>query len=216
VRTRSPRLIAGIAGLAVLAGCTTTSPGTAVPAPDATGTESTSNPAPTSDENPSGDELPSDGAPKVDNAIDTTRFQEDPCLTLTSQQAQQLAVPFPGKPDSTAVGNGCRWRNADTNGSVGINFLTRFPRGLSNIYKGEKEGKWAFFEEIDPIAGYPAVAYDIVDDRSVGSCAVAVGASDEIVFDLDLQLPKANVDQEDPCKAVADVAELFVQTMKAG
>jgi hypothetical protein len=68
---------------------------------------------------------------------------------------------------------------------------------------------------MDPIEGYPVVAYGAIDRRDKGACSVVVGASDEIAFEVALQQSAANIGKKDPCETGAIVAEMVVETMKA-
>jgi hypothetical protein len=211
MRVRHTAPVAGLLCLLV-AGCTTTSRGD--PAPATTTEVSTVNStAPSSEE----DDLPSHGAPKVDDPLDTTRFQQDPCLALTAEQAQdELNLPPQGEPEEIALGKGCEWFNPDTRGRVIIGFLTGNPRGLSGFYDAKQQGKYAYFNELPPIEGYPAIAIDIEDRRPRGICIVDVGVTDQFVFDVYLQLSQANVGNVEPCELAAEVAGKALRTMKEG
>lgn len=209
MRNRTRALALGLL-LVLTSGCTTTSQGEPSPAP----TSSRPGTAPESTE-PS-EELPTDGAPAVPNPLDTSTFQQNPCQMLTSAQSQELNVGTSGKPYDEALGKGCEWRNEDTQGSATLAFLDKDPRGLSALYRADKEGKWAYFEELPSIEGFPAVIRDIIDRRPEGSCSLVVGVSDEIAFGTVLQLSTANVGKKDPCAVGAQVAGMALQTMQSG
>lgn len=83
------------------------------------------------------EELPTDGAPKVKNPLDTSKYQQDPCLSLTSAQVQGLNLPAGGDPVSMPLGKACEWRNPETQGRVQIGFLDKDPHGLSSEYRAE-------------------------------------------------------------------------------
>ena len=210
MRVRRPLLVlAGLAAFAA-AGCTTSTPGNATPAADSPD----SDPPETSESSSGG--LPTDGAPKVDDPLDTARFQEDPCLSLTPDQSEELNLGGSGSPTESALGEACEWRNEATRGRVRIAFFDKSPDGLSAEYRAEKDGKWAYFDELPPIDGLPAVARDITDDRKNGGCPVVVGVTDELTFEVDLQQSEANVGQRGPCEVATDVAEMAITTMRAG
>lgn len=82
-----------------------------------------------------------------------------------------------------------------------LRFLDKVQRGLSAVYEADQDGKWAFFEPLEPIEGFPAVAYDILDDRDIGNCTVVVGVSDGVAFEADVTQSSTNVGQSDPCEA---------------
>jgi len=201
----------GVLAIAVVAGCTTTSEGAPVPATTVETTSSGSAPSTSSDQ-----ELPFAGAPKVDDPLDTTRFQQDPCLALTPEQAEDLTFPPEGKPRAMPLGKACEWSNPGNTGGVTVHFMDRYPYGLSAEYQANEEGKYAYFDVLPPIEGYPAVATDIVDDRDGGRCTVVVGVSDEITFEVPISLSLENIGKKDPCQIATMVAGMALETMKNG
>ena len=212
MRIRHAAPVVGLLCLAV-AGCTTTSQGEAVPATTTEVSATHSSSPPSGGE----DDLPSHGAPKVDDPLDTTRYQQDPCSALTASQAQQeLTLPPNGKRDDAAFGKGCEWFNPDTRGRVSIAFLTSNPRGLSAAYEANQEGKYPYFNPLPLIEGYPAIASDVADRRPTGACIVVVGVTDQLAVQFSLQLSLANVGHVEPCDTAAMVAGLAMKTMKEG
>jgi hypothetical protein len=160
--------------------------------------------------------LPYAGAPKVENPLDTAQFQQDPCRALTATQADDLNVRFPGEPDDGPLGRTCGFRGrSDERALIDVRSLDKYPYGLSATYQAEEDGKWAHFAELPPIEGYPAVAYDGVEQRATGGCVVDVGTSDEVVFEVSLQLSTDNIGKKEPCETAAMVAGKVLQTMKA-
>jgi uncharacterized protein DUF3558 len=210
VGVRSVSAALGVLAVFVVTGCTTTSPGEPLPASN--GETSSSDSPPSS--NGGGQELPFAGAPKVDDPLDTTRFQQDPCQALTPDQAQSLGFPTEGKPRTAPLGKACTWENPESRGLVEIHFLDGNPSGLSGEYQANTDGKYAYFDPLPPIEGYPAVATDIVDDRDAGKCTVVVGVSDEVTFEVPIRLSTVNVGHKDPCQIAAMVAGKALQTMK--
>lgn len=208
MRVRHAAPVAGLLCL-VVAGCTTTSQGEPIPA--TTSEVSAANPTAPSGE----DDLPSHGAPKVDEPLDTTRFQQDPCSTLAAEQAQdELNLPPNGEPEDIALGNGCKWHNPDTRGMVIIGFLTGNDRGLSGFYDANQRGEYPYFIKLPPIEGFPAIAGDIEDRRPTGRCIVDVGVSDQLAVEVVLQLSQANIGQREPCEVAVEVAGKALRTMK--
>jgi hypothetical protein len=200
-------------GLTLLTGCTTTSEGT----PRPTLTNDTSAESPSRSDEPDGEELPYAGAPKVNDPLETSRYQQDPCLGLTAAQTEELNVNSPGEPRDGALGNACTWGGRDDRRAlVELASLDEYPFGLSAAYQANEDGKYDFFEVLPPIEGYPAVALGRVDDRQNGGCALAVGVSDEIAFGVTIRLSTANVAEKDPCETAAMVAGMALRTMKAG
>src|SRR5690242_512041 len=105
MRLRHTAALVGVLCVTVT-GCTTISPGEATPAT----TSESSTAGSTSSSGDEGD-LPSDGAPKVKDPLDTTRFEQDPCSSLSTKQAQDLNLPTNGKQEEIPYGVGCEWRN---------------------------------------------------------------------------------------------------------
>lgn len=205
-------LTTSLLGFVFVSACTTTSHGEPRPATETSMSDSTSTPSESNDE-----DLPFAGAPKVDDPLDTSRFEKDPCQALTADQAESLNLPAKGTlNDKVTLGIGCDWRNPETRGEVKINFIVDDPRGISPEYDAAEQGKWAYFDELPPIDGYPAIARDAVDDRDTGYCIVVVGVADDMAFESIVQLSGANVREKDPCDVAADVAGLALETMKAG
>jgi hypothetical protein len=179
----------------ILAGCTTASQGEPIPASTVEATSADSS-QPTS----SGPELPYAGAPKVDNPLDTSRFQQDPCQALSPDQVQYLGFES-GKPRDMPLGNACEWSKDGSLASVTVHFLDRSPYGLSAEYQANKDGKTGFFQVLPSIEGFPAVATAVVDDRDGGTCAVVVGVSDEISFEVPISLSMENIGKKDPASS---------------
>ncbi|MFC4854757.1 DUF3558 domain-containing protein [Actinophytocola glycyrrhizae] len=195
--------------MVIAAGCTTMSPGEAIPA-TTVDTSTSDLPPPTSGD---GEDLPFAGAPKVEDPLDTTRFQQDPCRTLTADQTRELNLPPTGEPEKgRPLGNACVWFNPETWAEAEVHFADQDPRGLSALYN--VKDRYAYFDELPPIDGYPAIAVGALDDRDIGHCTVVVGVSDEVTFDVPVKLSEANVGKKDPCEAAAGVAAMALATMK--
>ncbi|MFC4852292.1 DUF3558 domain-containing protein [Actinophytocola glycyrrhizae] len=211
---RRSLLATGLLGLALVSACTQISEGE----PRAATAEApTSTSAPNTTGNGGDEELPFAGAPKVDNPLDTSRYEQDPCQSLTADQAQSLNLPPTGTINNdVALGIGCDWFNEETRGEVTIAFIVDDPRGLSPEYEANEAGKWKIFEELPDIEGYPAIIRSLSDTRELGDCSVLVGVADDMVFASNLQLSQANVGKKDPCEVAVQVAGMALQTMKAG
>lgn len=202
------KLALGLLGFALVAGCTSTTAGSAEPAPTDSSSESPTAPTEQSDG-------PSDGAPDVADPIDVSQFQEDPCQAFTAEQLGTLAVNPDGESSAEPSGKACRWRHPDGRGSVQLTFLDQNDRGIGGVYAGEARGEWVFFEEMPPLdGGYPVVSFGKLDDRDTGRCAVAVGVSNQVAFLLHLAQSAANVGAEEPCEVASRVAGMALETMK--
>jgi hypothetical protein len=208
VSSRFARAAVIAATLVGLAACTTTAEGN--PIPD----QVNSTDAPTS-EAPVENELPSDGAPKVENPIDATHFEQNPCDALTPEQANGLNVAPDGTRSDTSFGPGCAWRNAETGGNFHFGILTETKRGLSDTYRSNKDGKFTYFEPVADLEGFPAVAFDTDEKNPTIQCSVVVGLTDQLTIQTLTQLSRANVGQADPCEVAIMATGEAMKTIKA-
>lgn len=188
--------------LAALAGCS--SQGEAGPQP--TGSGSGSSTAPSDD--------PSNGAPKVEHPLDTGKFQKDPCSVLTAAQVQSLGLSKKGEPDvKNALGPKCFFSGsaAPVGMGFGVTFVTANTQGLASIY-GQKDTLKVF----DPqsIQGYPAIDYGVSDMRSEGSMGLAVGVTDQLTFEVDLDIDKGAPNQSNPLPVAVKIADMVITNVK--
>ncbi|MFL6119885.1 DUF3558 domain-containing protein [Actinophytocola sp.] len=202
------RLLLTVAVLAMATGCTTTSEGTPLPGPSTeVAASSTKPPA-------SGEGLPSDGAPKVENPLDVSHFEQHPCDTLTAEDARTLNIPATGEQTGDAIGETCFWRNSETRGSLAVSFFSGDGGGLSSLYREAKGVGWPYFKRIADIGNHPAVAYNINEKKPQITCTIAVGLSDRLAFTTRVALSDANIDnKKDPCEVAARVAGMLMSTM---
>lgn len=198
MRTRLPLVIA-VLGMLVVSGCTTTSPGTPLPG-SSTGSSADS-------------DLPTDGAPKVENPLDVSRFEQKPCDVLTPEDAEELNIPATGEQEGDSLGETCYWRNTQTRGSLAASFFSGDKRGLSSVYQEAKGSDFPYFEPIGDVEGHPAVAYNTEEEAPRTDCTVAVGLSDQLVFTARVALSDANLGRRKPCEVAADAAGMMMKTM---
>ncbi|MFF5986181.1 DUF3558 domain-containing protein [Prauserella flavalba] len=207
-----PHLIVALSAAALLTACSGEEPGTASPAP----TEQTRAPTSTSPTSQAA-ALPANGAPGVENPLDIDHFLNAPCDTITSAQMEEYFGSGVERKQRTNASTGpeCTWFRDDGNARAGV--AVAFPQvtdqGLSALY-GHRDD-YAYFNELDPVAGYPAVAYDGVDGRGEGQCAVRVGTSDEATVDITIYLSRQALGSVDPCDAAHEVATAVVGNIKA-
>ncbi|MDX3188402.1 DUF3558 domain-containing protein [Streptomyces sp. MN03-5084-2B] len=196
------------ATLLTVAACTSTQNGTASPSSTDAITSQTGAPH-------SG--LPDAGAPEVAVPIDTTDFQQKPCSTLTAAQIAELLGPdaTPKEDPNDLAGPSCFWHPTSvTQATVSVIYNTKNKRGLSAIY--EKQGTtFPLFVPMEPIEGYPTVAYGQADLRSKGSCAIALGTSDQQIVDVSVALSEGNIGKKDPCAAAHEVTTTVLNNLRA-
>lgn len=205
VRTRLPVVLA-VVGMVVVSGCTVPSEGTPLPA--------TSTQEPSSGSN---SDLPSDGAPKVENPLDASHFEQKPCDALKPEDAKTLNVPPEGEQQKGSnLGEWCMWFNHDTNGSLSAYFFSGDERGLSSVYREAHATGWAYFERIDDVEGHPAVVYNLSrkKEQPKEGCTVAVGLTDQLVFTADVSISDAKLGNADPCPYAVQAAGMMMRTMQ--
>ncbi|WP_083934152.1 DUF3558 domain-containing protein [Sciscionella marina] len=158
--------------------------------------------------------LPHDGAPKVPNPVDISKFKAQPCTTLTANQLQTLGVQGQAKPDpQSSTGSQCTWGGGVEATRVNIVFVPN-SGGLSDLYKLNKQkGHFYRFEPQDPVNGFPAVLENLDKNQlSNGICAYDIGMNDRDAVTVLLQeQPGGN-----PCDDVKQVALSATKTMKNG
>ncbi|WP_158888297.1 DUF3558 domain-containing protein [Amycolatopsis anabasis] len=160
--------------------------------------------------------LPRSGAPKVADPLPASVFEKHPCDgSLTPAQLTELLgeVPSARKTDN-AAGPGCGWTKSSTHAIVDVGYMTGVTDGLTQMYEVQKP-KAAFWQELAPVAGYPAIAYDATRAQPVESCAVAVGVADNLVFDAAATLGQNRIGKVDPCEASRKLAEMVLTNLKA-
>ncbi|WP_439376565.1 DUF3558 domain-containing protein [Amycolatopsis lexingtonensis] len=196
------------AALLVLSACGTTNGGTPVPVTSAPSAPPSSEPA---------DEVPGPGVPKVANPLDMTRFEQAPCAALTpAQVAGLLGADAETKPDLDApAGPTCNWE-APGRAGVGVIFGHLDKRGLTSVYAAKGKA-YPFVEPLEPVDGYPLVAYDGAgDQRARGECTVAVGTSDTQAIDISVNQSEKNIGKSDPCQAAREVTAMVLGNARSG
>lgn len=211
MRGRGTRLAAGGIALALTAaGCSAPTDGIAIPAPTVSTVERSPQPSETSP-------TTKYGAPKIIEPLNVSRFLGQPCTALSPPQLQNLNLPAQGEPDLTSavaknVGPRCTWTNSSTGNTVGIGFITGNPNGLDDLYRGHEQGQFDGYWIETTVEGYPAVFNDATDSRRSGTCNVAVGASDTLVF----RVGEHGQLKEKSCDRAKLIASAVVQTLKGG
>lgn len=153
------------------------------------------------------------GAPKVQNPLDTSKYQADMCSVLTPQQRAALNLVSTGKADQGFSGPGCSWNESTgQHMQLRVEAATLYPYGLSTLYKKHDSGQMAVFQPLGDIDGYPAVRAELVDSTDTGSCTVSVGVTDKLAFSIG----QGSNDKSDPCGTSKKIAAMVVQTLKGG
>jgi hypothetical protein len=199
---RATITIATIAGCGLLLSGCTEKRGSATPAPSSVGTSTSA--------------LPHDGAPKVDAPLPATALAGSPCESaLTPDQVSTfLGDATSGKPSDSALGPLCNWSSSSGSGAgFAISYQTKSDQGISLAYQNiqPKAARW---KPLDPIQGFPAVAYANFDDKR--ACVIVVGVSDELAFSVGLTLgDKATSEGKDSFDVAPQVADTVLTNLKA-
>ncbi|WP_376774757.1 DUF3558 domain-containing protein [Amycolatopsis jiangsuensis] len=181
--------------------CSGTTAGTATPGPSSAPAASSSG-------------LP---VPTVAQPLPASVVQGDPCKALTDAQVDGLFTNTPTRDhaaDDTGVAHACSWHDVDRGSLVTIQFVYAWKRGLTDVYATQAKG--GFFKVLQPVQGYPVVAYGPSDDRSRGRCGVAVGIADNAAFEADATVAQSATGTGDPCEDARNVANLALTTLKGG
>jgi hypothetical protein len=190
----------------LVAGCTSTTNGTAAPAP-AAATTSGGGDASTP---PSVNNYV---APKVATPLDTTKWQPNPCTTVTAAQLQALDITQPGKLTTDPTGNLCDWSpQLDVHYTFAFNtsFDPGDAKGLANDYEFA-DGSLA---RLPDIQGQPAVTQPA--KNTDGNCTVYVGATDTVDYVVAVVIEAGLPHHDDPCTPAHQIAADATATMKAG
>lgn len=198
--------------MALVAGCSE-EPGSPTPSGDA------GQPSQTSPGQPANG-LPHSGAPKVENPIDTTKWESDPCAVITAEQLSAAGFPSAEvEEDLNSAGGShtCDWTWLNELSSATGRFaMDSIEDGLSHFYSRNAEGTLEAFEPLSSIEDYPAVIAMTDDVRENGECSVDIGLRDDSLYIIQMTADSDSRWYEDPCKAAQELATLAVQTMKGG
>ncbi|MDV6012567.1 DUF3558 domain-containing protein [Haloechinothrix sp. LS1_15] len=206
----TPRHTTAVAALAALAMLLTAC------AESTDGTPETPNDNSEQDEQHSSPELPHSGAPPVDDPIDTTRFEEDPCLALSDQQLTEYGYEYEDVEARVTMhaDHVCEWNMGRGEGTFVIGFTVENQHGLSGVYQAHGLETWEVFDQADPVHGHPALFADPIDARERGACNVIFGANDELAVWVTMDAGRHSPHRDAPCRAAYELAELAVETMK--
>lgn len=192
-----PLLLAGLA--LVLAACSSTVTGSALPAPAAAGSGS---------------------APAVQNPLPAKVLDGDPCKTALTAADVTYLLGESRSPSTTLTnaGDGCTWASPDPKGALfTVTYRNHGGAGLELYYQTIKPtaDHWV---TIDPVQGYPAVGF-----RSAGtaasdknSCELVVAVTDQLVYTVDLFLSaNAIAKNTDACTSGRIIADRVMTNLKA-
>ncbi|MEV5718991.1 DUF3558 domain-containing protein [Amycolatopsis mediterranei] len=188
--------------------CTTTTGGTASPSPAGSVSSGPSSADPE--------------VPKVSAPLDASKYVADPCGLVPEDVLTPLRLPVPGEKrpagndPRTKAGPSCVWRirgeGTGVSMTLGTSNRDRGAGGLAGLYAGYRQGTFIrFLERAPDVEGYPAIYYDLADERSMGSCGLGVGIADDLVVDVYAQGYNG---EDDSCGTAARIAAAMIKTLK--
>lgn len=200
----------------LLAGCDSTSDGSARSVSDSnqpasTGLSSDSSGAHNPDR--ADGDLPQNGAPAVNDPLDVGVVKDDLCAAITDDQAER----FPGElvESGTDGEDYCTWkyekdmfRLGYINGELDLDN----PKGLSKYYGNVNED----IVTVDPVGsvnGYPAVQLDIGHTES-GGCVITVGIRNDLTYTSHVVLNDDHPSYDEPCELAREFAGVVVDNLK--
>ncbi|MBB5853863.1 DUF3558 domain-containing protein [Amycolatopsis umgeniensis] len=175
--------------------------------------QKTGKPSPTNA--PSSAALPSDGAPAVTNPIaNTAAIETDPCTAVPAAEIETIGGKIDGsRIEPMTMGKGCTWSFADGPSTVNAGLVTGNKQGLSTLYAQKARGGLTTFKPVDPIDGYPAVIY-ANGGEGKGTCTLAVGVRDDLVYTVIPLLSSDHPMLADPCGMATKIAAAAIKNLK--
>lgn len=182
---------------AVVAGCSTSTAGTASPA----GAASTS-------------AAVLRLAPLIPQPLDASSYAARPCDLVTPAQLARLGISKPGKREDQITGPGCNWRPDDFSNIEYAAVIDTGARGLESLY--QRRATFQVFEPVT-VAGYPAVHADHYDARSRGNCPVLVGINETTTIDVISDVGDGrSADYTNACRSADAFATMIIGNLRGG
>ncbi|WP_328446757.1 DUF3558 domain-containing protein [Amycolatopsis sp. NBC_00438] len=161
-------------------------------------------------------ETPDSGAPQVSDPLSADALDGSPCETaLTSDQVSTfLGDATRGRESDSQLGPICNWSsNTGSGAGIAISYQTKSDQGIGLAYRNVQPvaARW---QPLEPIQGFPAVAYANSDD--IRACVIVVGVTDELAFSIGLTLgDKATSEGKDSFDLGRQVADVVALNLKA-
>lgn len=158
--------------------------------------------------------------PTIENPLDTSAFHREPCRVLTAEDLLALGMATgTGEPEpEAALGPGCRWSDRFTgpsDSSIDVTFADG--GGLAETYA--RRDTFSYFRELPPVHGRPTVAAGTTTGggppETEGTCAVAVGVSQDRSVLVEVVAGAASPHRADPCGRAVAAADLVMRAVEA-
>lgn len=154
--------------------------------------------------------------PTVPSPLSAKALDGSPCdSALTSSQITHfLGQSTPANPRDTELGPMCQWSSASGSGAgITVTYQTESDQGLGLAYHNVKP-KATRWKELEPVQGFPAIAYTNTDDKR--ACVIVVGVTDQLAFSTALTLgDKSTAEGKDCFDAGPQVADAVLGNLKA-
>jgi len=159
--------------------------------------------------------LPSNNAPVVPNPInETTRAEKDPCSAVPTAAIEEIG----GKVErfrtvELSEGLNCSWLFLEAPSTISAGLVVGNKDGLSALYAQNSAGGLTTFRPVEPVSGHPAVIY-ANGSEGRGTCTLAVGIRDDLVYTVIPHLSSGNPMVSDPCGMATKVAAAAIKHLK--
>ncbi|MFJ8910812.1 DUF3558 domain-containing protein [Amycolatopsis sp. NPDC102389] len=163
---------------------------------------------------PSSARLPSDGAPAVTIPItDTAAVEADPCSAIPTAEIEAIGGKVErSELEALTMGKACAWIFQEGANTVSAGLVTGNKDGLSALYSQNAAGGLTTFKPVNPVNGYPAVIY-ANGGEGRGTCTLAVGVRDDLVYTVIPRLGDDHPSSSDPCGMATKVAAAAIRNL---
>jgi hypothetical protein len=152
-------------------------------------------------------------APRVSSPLPTGELVTNPCSALSTSQLNQLGIAPPGRASTNQAGPNCKWVGAaNPSNTAAVGVMTANHNGLSDIYAGNEQKKFAYFEPTQ-VDGYPGVYAESANDRANGFCSVWIGLTDQLVIGVSMILTTGS-NKTHPCDSAYAVGKAVIEHLK--
>ncbi|WP_037307301.1 DUF3558 domain-containing protein [Amycolatopsis orientalis] len=193
-KTTTEVLVAGAVALAVvISGCSDRNSGVSVP---------TSAPSTV-------------GVPAVTDPIsNTAKAEADPCGVLSAAEIESIGGKVKRtRTEDLTTGVACTWVFEVSPTTVSAGLVTGNKNGLRSLYESNATGGLTTFRPVEPINGHPAVVY-ANGGEGQGTCTLAVGIRDDLVYTIIPRLSSDHPSFADPCGMATKVAAAAIKNLK--
>lgn len=148
--------------------------------------------------------------PSIDNPLEASQLEADPCVALPPPQLDRLGLK-PGTRESASFGPLCEYEYTDVVGNqVSVAITKKFKRGLADVYARKKA--LGYFEPTT-VAGFPGVYVSKDEAPSKGVCQLYVGLNSGLAPVVIAQL-SGGTDYGRPCQVADMTAEAMIENLK--